>query len=169
MDQGRVGCVPRVGRGPRVPILSRCRPPASADSERKQKLLSLLGGGGEAKQNRRGYFKPDLISPLSPPGPAPAALPHHPPPPSSAALLGELLTFPALFSVRGDPAARLGGGTGASRAQWVLCCGRLCLGTLPVTPSRSHECQPFLRRASRPSLRVWGSASPVGVSCGFPP
>ena len=52
------------------------RRPARADSERKQKLLDVSGAGGEAKQNQAGYFKPDLISPLSLSGPALATLSH---------------------------------------------------------------------------------------------
>lgn len=83
----RAGCLHR-GAG-RVPILSHRwlpsthRPPSGADSERKQKLLGVLGGGGgEAKQNQAGYFKPDLNSPLSLLSPALAT-----PPPSAAPLL----------------------------------------------------------------------------------
>lgn len=65
------------------------RPPAGADSERKQKLFRVSGGGergGEAKQNQAGYFKPDLISPLLLIGPSSG----HPSPssPSAAPLLG---------------------------------------------------------------------------------
>lgn len=148
-----MGCVPRVGRGPRVPILSRCRPPAGADSERKQKLLSLLGGGGEAKQNRRGYFKPDLISPLSPPSPAPATLPHHPPPPSSAALLGELLTLPALFSVRGGSCSQAGWWHRGQRGS----VGAVLWAAVPRHPSRDTLALPRVPALPEKSLSPFPS------------
>lgn len=52
LDQGMVGCVPRVGRVPMVLVESPSLP-AEADSERKQKLLSLSGHGAKPSRTKR--------------------------------------------------------------------------------------------------------------------
>lgn len=97
------------------------RPPAGADSERKQKLHGVLGGGGEAKQNQAGYFKPDLNSPLSLLSPALATPPTLGSSPSQEFPRGEGSTFgpppPPPFPIKGQPRGSCSQAGGWDRGQ----------------------------------------------------
>ena len=109
-----VGCLPR-GTG-RVPILSQRRlPPSHPLTQSESRSCSVFrGGGGEAKQNQAGYFKPDLISPLSLPGPALATLPH--PCPRQLPFSG---VSPAALSTPPTPVSYQGAAGGScSQARW---------------------------------------------------